>query len=168
LTPYKPILTLQLLKGIHLPGQPIIRLSTLSPLTPLFPFENTQQASADDEDAAPDEFTLQDRVEWEQDIVASIQHSVGSAFRSASGSPDAAQVPVVVEAFRSVLWPMLGPMLQPANSIELQVLGLCLALDALEFGGPGMHDAAAAVLPTLTQVRPWSRLFRVIVVHPRP
>lgn len=95
-----------------------------------------------------DEATLQDRVEWEQDLLCSLQQIVSDVCKAMG--PDA------MPALRASLLPIFLPLLQPANSLELRLMAACTLLDAVEFAG-----AAAELLPALTPV-----IFEVGTYHP--
>jgi hypothetical protein len=89
-----------------------------------------------------DDEVVQDKVEWEQDLMLSVQDAHGWVLRLAGEA--------AVPPFQAVMEPLAAPLLDPQNGLELRLLALCLYLHVLEFGGRlGANLAAALVGPVL-------------------
>ena len=54
---------------------------------------------------------------------------------------------------QAVLDPLIAPLLREGNSLELRLLGLCIYIDVLEYGGRIGAAVAPAVLPLALEVR---------------
>ncbi len=96
--------------------------------------QETEVLDADDADL------LERREEWEQGLLNSCQETVGWVLRLKGEG--------AVSVFQAVLDPLVAPLLAPGNSLELRLLGLCLYIDVLEFGGrpgAGVAEAVAAL-----------------------
>ena len=90
----------------------------------------------DEEDAD----LLECREEWEQALINSCQEALGWVLKLKG--------PGALEAFHRLVYPLVAPLLADGNALDLRLVGLCIHLDVLEFGGP----AAAALAPAILRV----------------
>lgn len=106
-----------------------------------------------------DDEVVQDKVEWEQDLMLSVQDAHGWVLRLAGEA--------AVPPFQAVMEPLAAPLLDPQNGLELRLLALCLYLHVLEFGGRlGANLAAALVGPVLEVSSHGAPTLRSIKTHP--
>jgi urea transporter len=91
---------------------------------------------------------LEERVEYEQDVMAGVLESTGWLLKTYGEA--------VMPVIQAIMEPLVAPMIKPPNDLELRQFATCMYLDVVEYGGRFGAPAIPVLMPQLVQV--WLRV----------